>query len=328
MVGRRAGRCSARARCRCGPRRRRRRGRAGPGGAPRSVVDRGPRGARPRRGSRSTAVGAGQPGRDRARAGTARPARRSARRIGWQDRRRRRCANELAGQAARARGAHRPAARPVLRRAEDDVAAANRTARRRGHDVDAWLIHRLTGGVRHGRVDRVADPAARPRPVEWSAEACALFGLDPGDAAGGRRLRRGRRGDGAFGGAVPVTGLAVDQQAALLAERLLRRGRGEVHVRDRRVPARQRRGDGPRSASRLAACVAWRLGRAADLLPRRAGLHRRRRRPVAGRDRRSRRGRRHRPPRRAAARRGGVVFVPSLAGLGAPFWAPEARGRP
>ena len=66
----------------------------------------------------------------------------------------------------------------------------------------------------------------------------------------------------AFGGAVPVVGLIVDQQAALLAAGLPRAGHGEVHLRHRRVPARPDRdgavrvGVGPVHLGRVAAARA------------------------------------------------------------------------
>ena len=69
-----------------------------------------------------------------------------------------------------------------------------------------------------------------------------MFGLAGERPARGRRRAPARVGDdhGVRRRAVPLTGLVVDQQAALLAEGCLEPGDRQVHVRHRRVPARQR----------------------------------------------------------------------------------------
>lgn len=83
---------------------------------------------------------------------------------------------------------------------------------------DAWLVHRLTGAF-------VTDAATAGRTqlldlddVTWSARARELFGLgsermpDVVDSAGPVGTTT------AFGATIPLTGLLVDQQAALLAQ--------------------------------------------------------------------------------------------------------------
>jgi glycerol kinase len=189
--------------------------------------------------------------------------------------------------------------------------------------VDAWLNHRLAGAY-------VTDAATASRTLlldlertTWSAEACALFGLDPAaqpeivdcDAAVGET--------GAFGAPLPVTGLAVDQQAALFAEACFEQGEAKCTYGTGAFILATAGDQVVRSRSRLAACVAWRLGghttycldgqvysagsavswlEGLELISEAADLD------------------------RLDGDTGGVVFVPSLAGLGAPFWAPEARG--
>ena len=84
--------------------------------------------------------------------------------------------------------------------------------------VDAWLLQRLAGAF-------VTDAATASRTMlldlgstTWSDEACGMFELEPEslpevvdcDALIGETT--------AFGDPLPVTGLAVDQQAALFAE--------------------------------------------------------------------------------------------------------------
>ena len=159
--------------------------------------------------------------------------------------------------------------------------------------TDTWLLARLGA-------DYVTDAATASRTMlldldaaEWSAEACAAFGVDPGalprvaDCAGiaGETT--------AFGSAMPVAGLAVDQQAALLAERCFDAGPGQVHLRNRCVPAGHHGGQGRALQGRTVILGRLATGRNAELLPGRAGLHGRCRHPLARR-------------RRAAGRRGGT----------------------
>ena len=193
--------------------------------------------------------------------------------------------------------------------------------------IDAWVNHQLTGAF-------VTDASTASRfllldleRVEWSEEACALFGLDAAaqpevldcDARVGETT--------AFGPALPVTGLAVDQQAALFAESCFAAGEAKCTYGTGAFILANAGTARPRSASRLAACVAWRLGgetsycldgqvytagsvvtwlQQLELIGEAADIDR------LGSD--------------GASGADDAVFVPSLAGLGAPFWAPEARG--
>jgi glycerol kinase len=191
---------------------------------------------------------------------------------------------------------------------------------------DTWLLHRLTGAF-------VTDAATASRTllldldrVGWSAEACGAFGVDPAalPAVVGCAERVGETT--AFGGHVPVTGLAVDQQAALFAETCLGPGEAKCTYGTGAfllatvglAPRRSRAG--------LVGCVAWRLGGettycldgqvytvgAALSWLQRIGLLE----DAADVDRSA----------GAVASACGVVFVPALAGLAAPFWKPAARG--
>jgi glycerol kinase len=192
--------------------------------------------------------------------------------------------------------------------------------------VDAWLNHQLTGAF-------VTDASTASRfllldlaRVEWSAEACALFGLDPADQPRIVDCDAPIGETSAFGPTLPVTGLAVDQQAALFAESCFAAGEAKCTYGTGAFILATAGKDVPHSASRLAACVAWRLGGAAtycldgqvytagaavswlqqlDLIREPADIDR-----LDG----------------AGDGADDAVFVPSLAGLGAPFWAPEARG--
>jgi len=191
--------------------------------------------------------------------------------------------------------------------------------------TDTWLLARLGAGY-------VTDAATASRTLllgldtaEWSAEACAAFGLDPGtlpevvDCAGvvGETTAFGPR-------ALPVAGLAVDQQAALLAEHCLTAGEAKCTYGTGAFLLAATGGRPVRSGAGLAASVAWRLGgRPAYCLDGQvyaAGAAVRWLGDVgligspADLDRLGGDG------------TGGVTFVPSLAGLGAPHWRPDARG--
>ena len=193
--------------------------------------------------------------------------------------------------------------------------------------VDAWLNFQLTGRS-------VTDAATASRTLlldldatRWSAEACSLFELDAAeqpeivDCAGPAGETT------AFGSALPVTGLAVDQQAALFAESCFDAGEAKCTYGTGAFLLATAGGRPSRSSNRLAACVAWRIGgeatycldgqiytagaalswlerlglitHAADL----DGL------PATDSDHGDE-----------------AIFVPALAGLGAPAWSPDARG--
>ena len=189
--------------------------------------------------------------------------------------------------------------------------------------VDAWLNQQLAGAF-------VTDAATASRTMlldlestTWSDEACSVFGLDSAaqpeivdcDALIGETT--------AFGDPLPVTGLAVDQQAALFAESCFEAGEAKCTYGTGAFILATAGKQVVHSKARLAACVAWRLGgtttycldgqvysagsavswlQELDLISEAADLD------------------------RLQGDTDGVVFVPSLAGLGAPFWSPEARG--
>jgi glycerol kinase len=189
--------------------------------------------------------------------------------------------------------------------------------------VDAWLNWHLAGAF-------VTDAATASRTLlldlertTWSDEACEIFGLDP---AGQPEIVDcdARVGETSiFGGSLPLTGLAVDQQAALFAESCFEAGEAKCTYGTGAFIHATAGGQVVHSRARLAACVAWRLagtttycldgqvysaGSAVSWLQELGLIS-----EAADLD-------------RLDGDTGGVVFVPSLAGLGAPFWAPEAKG--
>ncbi|MFF7091789.1 FGGY family carbohydrate kinase [Streptomyces rubradiris] len=191
---------------------------------------------------------------------------------------------------------------------------------------DAWLVHRLTGAFATDAATAGRTQLLDLDRAEWSPRALDLFGL-----AGERlpEITDNAHPVGtttAFGPEIPLTAAIVDQQAALLAQRITGPGTAKctygtgafllAHTGDR-----PRRG-----ASGLVSCVAWRLagetGYCLDgqvytaasavrwltglgVISSAADLD-----PVGG----------------GVPDSGGVVFVPALAGLAAPWWRGDLRG--
>ena len=192
--------------------------------------------------------------------------------------------------------------------------------------TDSWLLARLGAGY-------VTDAATASRTLlldldttEWSAEACAAFGMDPGSLPAVTDCAGVVGETAAFGRAVPVAGLAVDQQAALLAERCFDAGQAKCTYGTGAFLLATAGATAVRSRGGLSCSVAWRLARTPSycldgqvytagaalrwlgdvgLLASPAELD-----AVGG----------------SVADSGGVLFVPALAGLGAPQWRPDARG--
>ncbi|MFE6776760.1 FGGY family carbohydrate kinase [Streptomyces sp. NPDC057702] len=246
--------------------------------------------------------------------------------IGWQDRRAAPLCAELA--------AHAPALREITGLPLDPYFAAPKMAWLRRHltragvvtTSDAWLVHRLTGAF-------VTDVATAGRTqlldldsLTWSQPALEVFGL------AGEQLPEIVDADSvagtvtAFGAEVPLTGLLVDQQAALLAQRVTEPGVAKCTYGTGAFLLAPT-GDRPRrGTSGLVSCVAWRLaGRPSYCLDGQvfaaasavrwltelgaiSGAHDLD--PVGG----------------GVPDAGGVTFVPALAGLAAPWWRGDARG--
>ena len=190
--------------------------------------------------------------------------------------------------------------------------------------VDAWLNHQLAGAF-------VSDAATASRTLlldlettTWSDEACALFEIDPATQPQIVDCATPVGETTVFGEPLTITGLVVDQQAALFAESCFAPGEAKCTYGTGAFILATAGNRALRSKSKLAACVAWRLdgqttycldgqvfsaGSAVSWLEQLALIS-----EAADLD-------------RVGADRGEeAIFVPSLAGLGAPFWAPDARG--
>ena len=187
---------------------------------------------------------------------------------------------------------------------------------------DAWLVHRLTGAY-------VTDATTASRTLlldlerrTWSEEACAAFGLDPMDlpTVVGSAQEIGRTD--AFGPSLLLSGLSVDQQAALVGEHCLEPGESKCTYG---TGAFLLANAGPRpftSSGGLAVSVAWQLGEHAayciDGQVYAAGA------ALAWLQRWGFFARAQDLDDVAASVRdsGGVSVVPALSGLGAPWWRP------
>lgn len=191
---------------------------------------------------------------------------------------------------------------------------------------DAWLVHQLTGAF-------VTDAATAGRTqlldldrADWSPAALDIFGLGDErlptvvDAAGAFGTTA------AFGGELPLTGLLVDQQAALLAQGALEPGTAKCTYGTGAFLLAQTGHTPRRGSTGLVSCVAWRLGgrtsycldgqvyTAASAVRWLTDL-----KVISGAADLDRVG-------GGVPDSGGVTFVPALAGLAAPWWRGDLRG--
>lgn len=189
---------------------------------------------------------------------------------------------------------------------------------------DTWLLHQLTGAF-------VTDATTASRSLltelggqGWDAELLTLFGLD------GERLPEIVGNDkiigttSSFGDTVPVGGVVVDQQAALLAEACLEPGMAKCTLGTGAFLLANTGATGVRSTAGLTSSVAWR---------------------IAGADTYCVDGQVYTAASAvkwltslgiitgaaemdvvATADAGGVLCVPALAGLAAPWWKSHAKG--
>lgn len=198
--------------------------------------------------------------------------------------------------------------------------------------VDSFLVHRLTGGQAH--VTDVSN-ASRTQLMDlstcaWDAEMLRLFGVPEAmlpQIRGSAEVYGVTRGLRILPDGVPVAGMAGDQQAALFGQACFEPGEAKctygtgafllMNVGEKPVP----------STAGLLTTVAWRLGDRTwyalegssfiagaavqwlrdgmKLIKKAAEIE-----ALAG----------------EVKETGEVVFVPALAGLGAPHWRAEARG--
>ena len=191
---------------------------------------------------------------------------------------------------------------------------------------DVWLLQRLCGAF-------ASDAATASRTMlldldatAWSPAACEAFGVRPEELPEVVPCDTVIGETRAWGTPIPVAGACVDQQAALFAESCHGPGEAKCTFGTGAFLLATVGAAPVRSRSGLVGCVAWRLGdrttycldgqvytagaavgwlQAVGLIAGPADLD-----AVGG----------------SVDSTGGAVFVPGLAGLGAPFWKPAARG--
>ena len=126
--------------------------------------------------------------------------------------------------------------------------------------TDTWLVHQLCGAFVTDSSTASRSLLTRPRRGRVGPELVELFGLDGEELPEIVAERRRSSGTRPFGGSIPVTGLIVDQQAALLGRGLPCAGDGQVHVT---APARScwpsSGTAAARSSAGLTTSVAWTL---------------------------------------------------------------------
>ncbi|MHB8420558.1 MAG: glycerol kinase GlpK [Myxococcales bacterium] len=198
--------------------------------------------------------------------------------------------------------------------------------------VDSYLVHRLTGGAVHATD---VTNASRTllfdiRKLAWDPELCRLLDVPAAvlpQVCGSSEVVGQTKGLGLLPDGIPVAGLAGDQQAALFGQACFAPGESKctygtgafLLLDTGAAPAASKHG--------LLTTVAWRVGGEVAYALEGSAF-------VAGaavqwlRDGLGviKSAAEIEPLARKVKDAGGVVFVPALAGLGAPWWRPEARG--
>ena len=207
---------------------------------------------------------------------------------------------------------------PQLREAGDDLAMGT---------VESWIISRLTGGL------HVTDATNASRTAlmdigtgRWDEGLIGLFNVPAGalpeitDCAGAFGTTS------LFGGEIAICGMAGDQQAAAIGQACLRPGETKATYGTGAFVLTNTGEKQPVSTHRLLSTIAWQLGGERSYALEGSVF-------VAGslvqwlRDELGLLGSAEESEglARSVPDNGGVVIVPALTGLGAPWWEPNAR---
>lgn len=198
--------------------------------------------------------------------------------------------------------------------------------------IDTWLVYKLTGGAVHVTD---ASNASRTllmdlRSLTWDDELRTLLGVPAAclpQIRGSAEVYGTTKGMKSLPDGIPISGMAGDQQAALFGQACFEPGESKCTYGTGAFLL-MNTGDTPvRSTAGLLTTVAWRLGERTSYALEGSSF-------IAGaavqwlRD--GLKVIKRAPDIEALAESvkdsGDVVFVPALAGLGAPHWRPEARG--
>jgi glycerol kinase len=197
--------------------------------------------------------------------------------------------------------------------------------------VDSWLLFKLTGGAHH-----VTDASNASRTLllelegaQFDLELCERLGVPPAalpeviDMAG----ELGRTDPRLFGGSIPITGCAGDQQAATIGQACLAPGETKATYGTGAFILTNQGSAVPRSTHRLLSTVLTQIGGERTYAIEGSVF-------VAGSLVQWLRdslgivdvAEETEALARSISDSGGVTIVPALAGLGAPHWRADARG--
>ena len=246
--------------------------------------------------------------------------------LSWQDRRAVSVTDELAAYRNRLGAISGLPLDPYFSAPKLAWLRRNRTTEGVVTTSDTWLLHALTGAfvtdVTTASRSMVLDLDSRG----WSDEAVGIFGLDGADLPDVVGCATPVGTTAAFGPSLPVTGLAVDQQAALVGEGCLATGQAKCTFGTGAFLLVTTGTMARRSAHGLSASVAWEVpgsvaycldgqsytaGAAISWLVSMGLLG-----AVGDLD----------EVVTSVPDASGVIMVPALAGLGAPWWRPSAAG--
>lgn len=246
--------------------------------------------------------------------------------ISWQDRRAVSVTERLGSHAERLRDLTGLSLDPYFSAPKLTWLRENMTRSGMAGTTDSWLIQKMVGVAMTDATTASRSLIMELETRTWSPEACALFDLSPQDLAPIVDSSGAFGETDAFGPTLALTGLMVDQQAALVGENCLNEGEAKCTYGTGAFFLVNVGSTARRSGSGLATSVAWQTstshaycfdgqvftaGAAIAWLVR-TGL-------LAS----------HAALDATATQvpdTDGVVVVPSLAGLGAPYWNPNATG--
>jgi glycerol kinase len=198
--------------------------------------------------------------------------------------------------------------------------------------IDSWLVYKLTGGARH-----VTDASNASRTLlydlrgrGWSEDMLELFGIPPQvlpEVRSCAELYGTTKDMEALPDGIPVSGMAGDQQAALFGQACFRPGESKCTYGTGSFLLMNTGPEPIPSTTGLLTTVAWQLGDTITYALEGSSF-------VAGaavqwlRDglQAIKKSAQVEKLARSVDDSGDVVFVPALAGLGAPHWRPDARG--
>lgn len=198
--------------------------------------------------------------------------------------------------------------------------------------IDTYLIHKLTGGAKHATD---ATNASRTllmdlKTLEWDAEMCALFGVPESvlpKIVQSAEIVGETRGVGFLPDGIPIAGIAGDQQAALFGQACFDKGDAKCTYGTGAFALVNIGSEPIWSSNGLVTTVAWKIGGKTTYALEGSAF-------IAGaavqwlRDGLGiiKSSSEVEELARKVDSSESVVFVPALAGLGAPHWDPNARG--